>query len=106
MEAVSDLNWRNFARPTTDFFSVFMYVFSLNLKNFGNQPKSQILFWQIAHRATYIQWLRLQEILLTLQNEYTDWEQALQHPSNVKEQVSAHDLSGPTKALERLLGWI
>ena len=49
--------------------------------------------WQIAHRATYIQWLRLQEILLTLQNEYTDWEQALQHPSNVKEQVSAHHLS-------------
>lgn len=29
----------------------------------------------------------LQEILLTLQNEYTDWEQAQQHPSNIKEQV-------------------
>ena len=31
----------------------------------------------------------LQEILLTLQNEYTDWtQQASQHPSNIKEQVS------------------
>ena len=29
----------------------------------------------------------LQEILLTLQNEYTDWEQSVQHPSNIKEQV-------------------
>ena len=29
----------------------------------------------------------LQEILLTLQNEYTDWEQSTQHPSNIKEQV-------------------
>ena len=29
----------------------------------------------------------LQEILLTLQNEYTDWEQSVQHPSNVREKV-------------------
>ena len=29
----------------------------------------------------------LQEILLTLQNEYTDWEDALQHPNSVRNQV-------------------
>ena len=30
----------------------------------------------------------LQEILLTLQNEYTDWEESVQHSSTVREQVS------------------
>ena len=30
----------------------------------------------------------LQEILLTLQNEYTDWEDSVQHPTSVRNQVS------------------
>ena len=33
----------------------------------------------------------LQEILLTLQNEYTDWEDALQHPNSVRNQVKNID---------------
>ena len=30
----------------------------------------------------------LQEILLTLQNEYTDWEDSVQHPTSVRNQVN------------------
>lgn len=30
----------------------------------------------------------LQEILLTMQNEYTDWQVSVQHPSGIREQVS------------------
>ena len=30
----------------------------------------------------------LQEILLTMQNEYTDWQVSVQHPTSIREQVS------------------
>ena len=49
---------------------------------------------QIFNQITFQTYVRnnynahLQEILLTLQNEYTDWEDSVQHPTSVRNQVN------------------
>ena len=72
----------------------------LKYKNAIKIVENILEFWynekymQIFNQITFQTYVRnnynahLQEILLTLQNEYTDWEDSVQHPTSVRNQVN------------------